>query len=192
MHVAFKEWAVVVDALTRGEQIFILRKGGIHEGRGGFRMEHSEFLLFPTQFHQQREAVIPSAQEQFDKLSPSFDANTIRFDSLARVIEWHQLDNFEGVQRLAGQHIWRDEVIAERFDWGKKGIYAIAVRVFGLAAAVEIPNLPEYGGCKSWISLQQEVSTAGARPVLSDAEFSARLANFRAAARSPGLLAADR
>ena len=30
---AFKEWAVIVEALGQGEQIVILRKGGIAEGR---------------------------------------------------------------------------------------------------------------------------------------------------------------
>src|SRR5258705_3213217 len=44
---AFKEWAIVVDALGRGEQIVILRKGGIREGRGGFHVEHPQFWLFP-------------------------------------------------------------------------------------------------------------------------------------------------
>ncbi|MED5454303.1 MAG: DUF1802 family protein, partial [Verrucomicrobiota bacterium] len=39
MKTAFKEWAVVIDALGRGEQIIILRKGGIHEGKGGFQMD---------------------------------------------------------------------------------------------------------------------------------------------------------
>ncbi len=29
MRIAFKEWMIVVDALGRGEQIIILRKGGI-------------------------------------------------------------------------------------------------------------------------------------------------------------------
>ena len=38
---AFKEWAIVVDALGRGRQSVILRKGGIAEGRGGFRPEHA-------------------------------------------------------------------------------------------------------------------------------------------------------
>src|SRR2546422_3996735 len=36
---AFKEWAVVVDALGRGEQVIILRKGGIAEDRGEFELE---------------------------------------------------------------------------------------------------------------------------------------------------------
>ena len=61
MRTAFKEWAIVVDALGRGEQILILRKGGIAEGRGGFKPEHERFLLFPTLFHQQRESVLPAA-----------------------------------------------------------------------------------------------------------------------------------
>ncbi len=41
MRIAFKEWAVIVDALGRGDQILILRKGGISEGRGGFQIEQS-------------------------------------------------------------------------------------------------------------------------------------------------------
>ena len=36
MFPAFKEWHVVVEALAAGEQILLLRKGGIAEGRGGF------------------------------------------------------------------------------------------------------------------------------------------------------------
>ena len=38
----------MIDALGRGEQIIILRKGGIHEGRGGFQVDQPEFWLFPT------------------------------------------------------------------------------------------------------------------------------------------------
>ena len=51
--IAFKEWSLVCDALGRGEQSLILRKGGIAEGRAGFRFQHPEFLLLPTLFHEQ-------------------------------------------------------------------------------------------------------------------------------------------
>ncbi|MBA2742902.1 MAG: DUF1802 family protein, partial [Chthoniobacterales bacterium] len=51
--IGFKEWALVCDALGRGEQSLILRKGGIAEGRDGFAFRHSEFFLFPTFFHAQ-------------------------------------------------------------------------------------------------------------------------------------------
>jgi hypothetical protein len=185
---AFKEWAIVVDALGRGEQIFILRKGGIHEGRGGFQMEHSEFLFFPTLFHQQRESVVPEAQRRFDEIAPHFPApGILRLDYWSQVVEHHHLESFESVRRLAGQHIWREEVLAERFAWGREqGILAIAVRVHRLPVAIELPMLPEYGGCKSWIEVAHRVMPAGSSPVLSDEAFTQRMERFRAAMASVG------
>ena len=58
---AFKEWAAICAALGDGRQSLIVRKGGIHEGREGFRVAHDEFWLFPTGFHQQRDEIIPEA-----------------------------------------------------------------------------------------------------------------------------------
>src|SRR5687767_15539791 len=49
----FKEWTLVCKALGEGAQSLIIRKGGIAEGRAGFRFQHEEFLLFPTLFHEQ-------------------------------------------------------------------------------------------------------------------------------------------
>src|SRR5690348_2515020 len=51
--VGFKEWSLVCDALGRGEQSIILRKGGIAEGGKGFSFQHREFFLFPTFYHEQ-------------------------------------------------------------------------------------------------------------------------------------------
>ena len=53
MSVAFKEWALVCEALGNGRQSLILRKGGIAEGRDGFAFKHPNFFLFPTWFHEQ-------------------------------------------------------------------------------------------------------------------------------------------
>src|SRR5688500_929609 len=120
MTVAFKEWAIIADALGRGEQIFILRKGGIHEGSAGFGVEHREFLLFPTRFHQQRESVIDSAQARFDAIAPGFPPEgTLRLEFWAKVVEWREIVSARALHELRGQHIWRDEVLRERFEWGK-------------------------------------------------------------------------
>src|SRR5438309_5883223 len=183
MRSAFKEWASVVDALGRGEQIIILRKGGISEGRGGFKVEHERFLLFPTLFHQQRESVIGSAQARYDEISESFPkADRVRIEFYAKVIDWRELFSLEDARRLHGQHIWRDEVIAERFEWGhKKEIYAMAVRAWRLAEVCELPVRESYGGCKSWIELEQEISMEGAQPALSEGQFEQRLKEFRSA-----------
>jgi len=183
---AFKEWAIVVDALGRGEQSIILRKGGISEGRGGFKVEHPEFLLFPTLFHQQRELVIPAAQRRFDEIAPSLaDSSCVCIEFFARVVEWKRLESLADAERLRDQHIWRGDVIAERFDWGRdKAIHALAVRVFRLANTVTLPMRPSYEGCKSWIELAEDVPVIEAAPVLEGAAFVEKLEQFRAAVGS--------
>ena len=190
MRAAFKEWAIIVDALGRGEQIIILRKGGISEERGGFQVEHPEFLLFPTLFHQQRESVLPAAQRRFDAVAPLWPGpDRLRVEFFAHIVAWQQLDSFAAAQRLHGQHVWRDEIIAERFDWGRqKNIFAMAVRIFKLPQAIEMPMSLNYGGCKSWIDLDVDISSADAQPVLAEAEFTAKLKQFNQALQSAAIV----
>src|SRR4026208_756034 len=93
MRIAFKEWAVVVDQLGRGEQILILRKGGISERRDGFQLEHPEFLLFPTLYQQHRESVLESAQARYDELIPSLPpADVVRLEYVAKVAAIRRLE----------------------------------------------------------------------------------------------------
>ncbi len=183
MRAAFKEWAVIVDALGRGEQILILRKGGISEGRGGFQMEHPRFLLFPTLYHQQRESVIPAAQARYDQIAPGFPPPEIlRLEYFAEVAACRRLESLSAASALRDEHCWRDEVIADRFDWGReKNIFAIAVRVHRLPRPVELPMSPAYGGCKSWIDLDRDIPVDGATPVLDQAAFDQKLGRFLAA-----------
>ena len=186
MRTAFKEWAVVVDALGRGEQIIILRKGGIAEGRDGFQVQHPRFWLFPTLFHQQRDQAIPSAQTRFDEIAPTLSSpDGVRIEFAAEVVAWHRLDSLDAAQALRGQHIWRDEVIAERFEWGRtKDIFAMAVRISRLKAPVDLPMAPVYGGCKSWIEMERDLDPSQATPVLTDKDFQLKLDRFRSAAVS--------
>ncbi len=183
MRIAFKEWAIVVDALGRGRQSVILRKGGIAEGRGGFRPEHDRFLLFPTLFHQQREQVVTEAQARYDAIAPRLPGpETLRLEFFAEVVAWQKVASLARVERLRGQHIWRDELIAERFDWGKEhAIHALALRVWRLPRPEDLPMLPAYGGCKSWVEVTEEIPTESAVPVMDDAAFAVRLAAFHAA-----------
>jgi hypothetical protein len=82
----------------------------------------------------------------------------VRIEYFAEVVEWRRLESLSAAESLRGQHCWRDEVIAERFDWGKaKNIFALAVRVHRLPLAIELPMLPRYGGCKSWIELEKDI-----------------------------------
>ena len=151
MQIAFKEWAVIVESLGRGDQILILRKGGIAEGRGGFQVEHPQFLLFPTGFHQQRGQVTPAGQKLFDELSARLPAaNRVFIEFTAEIVGWRKLDSLADALRLEGLHCWREEVIRERFDWGRESAISVLVlRVARLTSPVALPILPEYGGCRS-------------------------------------------
>jgi hypothetical protein len=185
MRTAFKEWSIIVDALGRGEQIVIFRKGGIHDGRDGFKIEQKRFLLFPTHFHQQRESVLPAAQRRLQNLDEPLADETVRIEFCAEVLEWTRLQSLAAAERFRGQHIWRDEVVAARFDWGReRAIYAMAVRIFRLRQPAGLPLVPAYGGCKSWIDLTEDLSLDGAEPVLAESEFLPKLERFRAAART--------
>jgi hypothetical protein len=182
MRWAFKEWAIIVDALSSGVQTIILRKGGISEGKGGFKVEHPEFLLFPTLFHQQRESVVTPAQVRYDQIAPAFPPpGILRIEAFARVARVETVTSLEQLASLRPFHIWRDEVVRERFDWSRqKLIHFLVVRTFRLVEPLEMPLLESYGGCKSWIELKQDIPAAAARPVLSDSEFEARLAQIAA------------
>jgi hypothetical protein len=86
------------------------------------------------------------------------------------------------METLRGQHIWRDEIIADRFDWGsQQGIHVLAVRVHRLANPVELPMRSAYSGCKSWVEMEREIGTEGSTPVLTDKEFQSKLADFQRA-----------
>ena len=183
MRTAFKEWAVVVDALGRGEQILILRKGGLAEGRDGFQVEHQKFFLFPTLFHQQRESVTQTAQQRFDQIAHALPPpEIVRIEFFAEVAAWRRLESLSAAESLHGQHVWRAEVIAKRFDWGgEQHIFAIAVRVHRLPLPIELPMQPSYGGCKSWVELEREIPLVGVTPVLGQPAFDHKLQQFFAA-----------
>src|SRR5581483_11346419 len=109
---AFKEWAAVCAALSSGRQSLILRKGGIHEGREGFRVEHREFWLFPTAFHQQADALTNDAAEfcaQARRDVPQ--PGTISIQNYAVVEAVHEIRHAAVLPRLIGLHIWSERTV---------------------------------------------------------------------------------
>jgi hypothetical protein len=182
---AFKEWHVIVEALGAGEQILILRKGGIAEGRGGFQIGASRFWLFPTRFHQQLEKTKPAAARFAALPALSSDAPAVlpagssphhlELRYFADIAHTAFLTDWAAVTRLDPHHLWTEATIRERFDWSKPaGVHALVVRVHKLATPVSLPLTPDMGGCKSWIDLPCAFDAQPSAPVLSDAAFAAR------------------
>jgi hypothetical protein len=166
MSIAFKEWAIVCAALGRGEQSIILRKGGIAEGREGFRFKHDAFYLFPTLFHEQIEKTTLPAGTPI----PAPEPGVVRIELLAHV-EWTtSITDLDVARRLAPHHIWKDEVIAERFHYDEKDeLYLAFTRIYRLVHPWSFPDQPRYGGCRSWVEIPDLPDSIVADPVLDDA-----------------------
>jgi len=168
--VALKEWAVVCHALETGRQMILLRKGGIVEAIGGFELEHSRFLLFPTYLHQNVSMLKAEAQAGLSHTSAEPEQITI--GSAAEVTDLIRLTNRAQMDALEAEHIWAPPLIDMRFNYRPKNpLYLLIVRAYVLAAPVMIQNTPEYAGCKSWVPLSRPIDCTDAKPVIADENF---------------------
>ncbi len=170
---ALKEWAVAVKALERGEQVILLRKGGIVEGPGGFKLESDRFFLFPTYFHQDAEVLKDEyrgwVEEVFHQRPPG---GRVRIGLFAEVHDVVPVTELSGVTALSDTHIWSASYIADRFDWKPESpLFVLVLRVFRLLSASEIDLRPAYGGCTSWVDLETEITTTRMEPVLDEEAF---------------------
>ncbi len=174
LDIAFKEWAVVVDALARGEQILILRKGGIREERGSFHADHPQFWLFPTQFHEAERSIIPSKRPALQDIASRMVKDAVDIEFLAVTDIVLHMTDINVLGRLQGRHIWAGQVLRQRFEFGREpGLHALITRVYRLASPQRFSMRDSYGGCKSWVQLERSIA-AEVTPVLADAEFAAQ------------------
>jgi hypothetical protein len=176
--IAFKEWAVIGAALAAGKQALILRKGGIAEEGGAFRVEHSRFWLYPTFAHQQAAGVVPAAAELLESARRDRPPEgRVRLDHFAEVARVYRVEELDKVSRLAGLHLWSPATVEARFHYREPGLFVLPVRVYR-AAAHELNETPAYAGCKSWVELEQELVTGEPIPVLDDTSFAVTLATL--------------
>jgi len=150
---------VICRALAQGRQRVILRKGGIVEPGGAFRLEHREFLLMPTFLHQSPESIIPAARDLLADIDADRPpADTVVFLHAARVRESRRLESLRQLAAYRGRHVWSDAVVAERFHRWKHELHVLEVDVRPLATPLTLPWRESYGGCRSWVELQADGS----------------------------------
>jgi hypothetical protein len=182
--VALKEWAVVCHELAAGRQIVLLRKGGIREPAGGFGIEHREFFLFPTSFHENADGLVPAVRAALpDVARAAPPGGILRFDLYATVEAVVEASRLESLRLLDGQHALVWSAVERRYHYRRPGLHVIAVRAWRLPRPVEVPALFRYDGCRSWVPIEQEVPVNDARPVLDDRSFGQRMAILHEALR---------
>ncbi len=171
--IGFKEWTFVCEALGHGIQSVILRKGGLHEGRGGFHFQHDAFFLFPTGFHNQGGQLRwtpPNADDVNVPQEEEREKVDVRY--FARLHQVWKLTDWDKVSALEPLHVWKSEVVRERFAWNEESSLHVAlVRVYKLPQVWSFPYEKGYGGCRSWVKLPAEGADLidAASPVMSDA-----------------------
>jgi hypothetical protein len=172
LRVALKEWAVICRALAIGRQAILLRKGGIAEEAGEFRLEHTRFWLYPTFVHQQRDDITEDARPLLEEVEADRPPpGTVRLSHFAEVPGVYELHDIVGALKLTGLHCWSMQTVQARFAYRHPGLFVLPVRVYRAREVVELPETAEYAGCRSWVELERELPTDEAVPVLDDAAF---------------------
>ena len=167
---ALKEWAVAVRALERGETALVVRKGGIREK--AFAVPKTRFLFFGGYEHQKPEQLKPLYHDLLRSIPQRKDDGPVLFTSFAEVEAAHEISETDELEALDPYHVWTHDYAESRLKWRpKKPLTVLVLRVHLLDEPVELPYSPSYGGCKSWIELEESVSTTGSRPALDDAAF---------------------
>jgi hypothetical protein len=173
LNVALKEWATVCSALERGDQMLLLRKGGILDSAGEFELEHRQFLLFPTYVHQNLKMLKPAFHAGFEPHSE--EPAQVKISAAGVVTDILQLQSRPQMDALDDQHVWTAPLIDMRFNYRPENpLYLLLVRAYRLLNPATIKNTPAYAGCKSWVPLLERISTEGATPVLDHATFNAK------------------
>lgn len=184
---ALKEWAVLVDAMARGDVVAMVRKGGIREQRAGFQVRHDRFLLYPTYFHEKAAEVAP-------RFVPTLDAaharrppeGIVRLEYVADVAALWTVPDLDRLRAIEGEHGLAWPAVESRFHYrNRPGVQVVAVRLSRLRGPVDVPEERRYAGCVSWVELSTDVPVADATPVVQEPEFGRRLAALAAALGAP-------
>lgn len=150
-HTALKEWSNVVAALGRGEQTVLIRKGGIADP--SFGVDASRFYLYPTYFHQ----------------GESENRPAVTITHWCEVVKSWIVREAEQLTHLEPLVVLPRETLDARYRFRPdQALYVIAVRTFALPQPATVRFRDEYGGCRSWVSIDEEIDTDGSTPVLSE------------------------
>jgi len=178
---ALKEWQVAVNALERGETIALLRKGGIREVGGKFKVQHDRVWLYPTFEHQKPHLLKSNYANAVQPVESGWHPETVTIGAWADITEVFQVKESSITVELLPFHIWNQDFVTERLQWKpNQPIFILLLRVHRLQAPKNIPYSPNYGGCKSWIELEKTIATEPSDPVLDEQEYSDQVAQIRA------------
>ena len=179
LNIALKEWSATIHALAAGDQLFILRKGGIRETNRHFEMAHQRFLLYPTHFHEADLLLKPKFKHLVDS-NDSVARETVVFKAFAEVADVLSVNDADALDALSELHIWSDEFVTKRIAWKPRhAADLIVLKTYTLPTPVRLPVEPHHKGCKSWVDIDPPIDVAASFPAISDEKWEDRLREIR-------------
>lgn len=126
--VALKEWAAIEDALAGGRLSVLVRKGGIHEKRGDFEVEHRAFWIFPTGWHQNEHELSPAFRAHLGD-TPRFAPGEIPLRLHCVVEDALRVESLAALERLGELQPFTAETLRARFEYrGRPYLHVLIVR----------------------------------------------------------------
>jgi hypothetical protein len=157
-HTALKEWANVIEALSDGRQILLIRKGGIADPK--FGIEADRFYLYPTFFHQ-------GEQDPRTEVELTTWCEVVRVWTIRDLELLGQLEPYVAIPR---------ETLLARYRFRPdQALHVIGVRAWRLASPRRVMFREPYAGCISWISVDEEIAIDGSTSVLAEDLLTQRL-----------------
>src|SRR3989338_7298440 len=124
---ALKEWATVLEAMGRGEQTILVRKGGLIEPGSGFELISNAFVFYPTFEHQAvnylREPHRAYFEQAASQRAPEGQGRIELFGLAAA--SW-QVRDPAVLDRLREDHIYNDAFLSQRLKWQPDMPFVIA------------------------------------------------------------------
>ncbi|NEQ50439.1 MAG: DUF1802 family protein [Leptolyngbya sp. SIO3F4] len=166
---ALKEWSIAVSALTQGETILLLRKGGIREVEKDFLVSHRKVWLYPTYEHQEPHLLKPYWAKQVTLVKSGWHPTQVTLQAWAEISCVWTLTSLDALSALLPFHIWNEQFVTERFRWKpSQPLHLLLLRVYELTTPIMIDWQSSYGGCRSWLTLEKPFKETPSTPVLDE------------------------
>ena len=170
---ALKEWSVAVDALADGHTILLLRKGGIREVGNRFQVPHQRVWLYPTYEHQKPHLLKAPWATQVTPVEAGWHPQQVSIKAWAQITHIWTIRQQQSVASLLPFHIWNEQFVAERFRWKpNQPLHLLVLRVYRLRVPILIEWQSDYGGCRSWLTLETPLEDNSSIPVLDEPTWS--------------------
>ncbi|MFX0097783.1 MAG: DUF1802 family protein [Candidatus Hodarchaeota archaeon] len=179
---ALKDWSTVINALGRGIQTILIRKGGrfVTEEKETFKIAYDNFLLYPTYAPEQKKNIKKQFYDLSDRAFSSRPAEGVKIEFSARCEDVIEVKDFEKLKSLSNHYVWLDDHVKRWFEGIKaKKAYVLVLRVYRLPEPLVFEVSDAMARSMVWVNLPSSVSTEGAVPVLDNEEFGLKGAEIK-------------